>query len=188
MPYQAEILVVGCGNILFKDDGFGPAVIKAFHYYLENGSINKEDITGEYEDIFTDDMIKSLNEVFDNSDFSQPKDVEFIDAGTGSTHFIFSLPDENWKKVIVVDVVEYDAEPGTMKIFSPYDMPKGKYENAHTWPVEEPLHDLVDMGIEVVIVGCKPGEIPMPDVAMGLTKPVENAVPKAVEMILKEIY
>lgn len=33
MPYQADILVVGCGNILFKDDGFGPAVIKAFHYY-----------------------------------------------------------------------------------------------------------------------------------------------------------
>ena len=29
MPYDAEILVVGCGNILFKDDGFGPAVIDA---------------------------------------------------------------------------------------------------------------------------------------------------------------
>ena len=31
MPYDAEILVVGCGNILFKDDGFGPAVIDALN-------------------------------------------------------------------------------------------------------------------------------------------------------------
>ena len=27
MPYHAETIVVGCGNILFKDDGFGPFVI-----------------------------------------------------------------------------------------------------------------------------------------------------------------
>jgi coenzyme F420 hydrogenase subunit delta len=66
-------------------------------------------------------------------------------------------------------------------------MPKGKYENAHTWPVEEPLHDLVDMGIEVVIVGCKPAEITAPDVDMGLTEPVEAAIPKAIEMILNEL-
>ena len=39
--------------------------------------------------------------IFDN--------VKFIDAGTGVTHFIFSLPDEKWRKVIVVDVVEFDA-------------------------------------------------------------------------------
>ncbi len=44
----------------------------------------------------------------------------------------FSLPDEYWKKVIVIDVVEFDAEPGTVKIFSPYDMPRGKYENVHS--------------------------------------------------------
>ncbi|MDO5849877.1 MAG: coenzyme F420-reducing hydrogenase, FrhD protein [Methanobacteriaceae archaeon] len=188
MPYQADILVVGCGNILFKDDGFGPAVIKAFHYYLEDGSIDKKYITGEYEDIFTDDLINNLTKVFEGVEIPDSVDVKFIDAGTGSTHFIFSLPEQGWKKVIVVDVVEYNAEPGDMKLFSPYDMPKGKYENAHTWPVEEPLHDLADQGIEVVIVGCKPGDIPMPDVAMGLSKPVENAVPKAVEMILKEIY
>lgn len=188
MPYQADILVVGCGNILFKDDGFGPTVVRALQYYFENGSIKREDITGEYDEMFSDEMIDSINQLMDSMDLSEPKDVEYIDAGTGSTHFIFSMPDENWKKVIVVDVVEFDAEPGTMKLFNPYDMPKGKYENAHTWPVEEPLHDLVDMGIEVVIVGCKPGDIPMPDVEMGLTEPVKNAVPKAVEMILKEIY
>ena len=157
MPYDAGRLVVGCGNVLFKDDGFGPMVIHA------------------------------LEDYFIDNDIEKPEDTQFIDAGTGATHFIFSMPDENWKKVIVVDVVEWNAEPGTLKIFSPYDMPKGKYENAHTWPVEEPLHDLVDMGIEVVIVGCKPAEITAPDVDMGLTEPVEAAIPKAIEMILNEL-
>ena len=28
MAYDVETLVVGCGNLLFKDDGFGPLVIK----------------------------------------------------------------------------------------------------------------------------------------------------------------
>ena len=27
MAYDAEVLVVGCGNVLFKDDGVGPAAI-----------------------------------------------------------------------------------------------------------------------------------------------------------------
>ena len=157
MPYDAGRLVVGCGNVLFKDDGFGPMVIHA------------------------------LEDYFKDNDIEKPEDTQFIDAGTGATHFIFSMPDDNWKKIIVVDVVEWNAEPGTLKIFSPYDMPKDKYENAHTWPVEEPLHDLVDMGIEVVIVGCKPAEITAPDVDMGLTEPVEAAIPKAIEMILNEL-
>jgi coenzyme F420 hydrogenase subunit delta len=154
MPYHAETLVVGCGNILFKDDGFGPTVIKKLEEYFE--------------------------------DKDMPEETMFIDAGTGATHFIFSLPDEKWKKLIVVDVVQFDAEPGTLKIFSPFDMPKGTYENVHTWPVEEPLHDLAEH-CEVIIVGCKPGEISAPDVEMGLTEPVEKAIPEAVNMILKEI-
>ena len=157
MPYDASRLVVGCGNVLFKDDGFGPMVIHKIEEKLQNGELE------------------------------QPEDTQFIDAGTGATHFIFSMPDDNWKKVIVVDVVEWNAEPGTLKYFSPYDMPKGKYENAHTWPVEEPLHDLADRGIEVVIVGCKPGEITSPDVDMGLTDPVEAAIPEAIEMIFNEL-
>ncbi|MDR0911585.1 MAG: coenzyme F420-reducing hydrogenase, FrhD protein [Methanobrevibacter sp.] len=154
MPYEAETLVVGCGNVLFKDDGFGPSVIKALEEYFE--------------------------------DKEKPEDVMFVDAGTGATHFIFTLPDESWKKLIVVDVVEFNGEPGTVKIFSPFDMPKGAYENAHTWPVEEPLHDLAET-IEVIIVGCKPEEISAPDVEMGLSKPVQEAIPKAIDIILKEI-
>ena len=40
MPYDSEIIVIGCGNILFKDDGFGPVVINILQKY----SNDKNDI------------------------------------------------------------------------------------------------------------------------------------------------
>ena len=46
---------------------------------------------------------------------------------------------------------------------------------------------MANEGVEVVIVGCQPKEISAPDIEMGLTEPVENAIPKAIDMILKEI-
>lgn len=39
MPYSAEIIVVGCGNILFADDGFGPEVIKALGEYSKENPL-----------------------------------------------------------------------------------------------------------------------------------------------------
>jgi coenzyme F420 hydrogenase subunit delta len=154
MPYDAEILVVGCGNVLFADDGFGPAVIEAL---------------GEY---------SKVNPLPDN--------VMALDAGTGGPHFIFTLPQECWKKMIVVDIVEFGVEPGTMRIFSVEELPEGSYENVHSWPVSQPLHDLTNT-CEVIVVGCQPEHVSAPDVELGLTNSVEQAIPKAIEMILKEI-
>ena len=87
---------------------------------------------------------------------------------------------------IVGDVVDYDAEPGSVRTFSPFEMPRDKYENVHTYAVEEPLHELSEK-CEVVIVGCKPGEITTPTVEMGLTEEVEKSVPDVIRLILNEI-
>ncbi|MGF7117233.1 coenzyme F420-reducing hydrogenase, FrhD protein [Methanobacterium oryzae] len=154
MPYEAEILVVGCGNILFEDDGFGPAVINALQEYFKEHEL--------------------------------PENVMFIDAGTSAPHFIFSLPHESWKKLIVVDIVESGAEPGTVRRFEVTELPRGRYEDAHSWSVEEPLHEL-SKRCEVFVIGCQPESVSAPDVKMGLTKSVDEAIPKAIEIILKEI-
>jgi coenzyme F420 hydrogenase subunit delta len=155
MPYDAEILVIGCGNILFKDDGFGPAVIKA----LEE----------------SEEQEKRL-----------PENAMLIDAGTGGPHFIFTLPQECWKKLIIVDIVQFGAEPGTLRIFDVDELPEGSYENVHSWPVSQPLHDL-SKKYDVMVIGCQPETVSAPDVELGLTKSVENAIPEAINMILKEI-
>ena len=154
MAFDAEILVVGCGNILFKDDGFGPAVTEAMEEQFKENEL--------------------------------PDNVMILDAGTGGPHYIFSLPNELWKKLIIVDVVEFGAEPGTLRKFDVSELPEGSYENVHSWPVSQPLHDLSET-YEVIVIGCQPEYVSAPDVALGLTKNVEDAIPKAIKMILKEI-
>ena len=186
MPYHAKTIVVGCGNILFKDDGFGPIVVNLLEKYFENETEDDFDpmVISYIDNDFSKEVLDEVEDIVRGVDLTG--EVKFIDAGNGATHFIFSLPDEYWEKVIVVDVVEFDAEPGTVKTFSPFEMPRDKYENVHTWSVEEPLHELSEK-CEVVIVGCKPAEIPTPDVDMGLTDEVEKAIPETVRIILNEI-
>ncbi|ALT67999.1 coenzyme F420-reducing hydrogenase, FrhD protein [Methanobrevibacter millerae] len=186
MPYHAKTIVVGCGNLLFKDDGFGPIVVNLLEKYFENQTEDDFDpmVISYIENDFSKDVLKEVEDIVCDVDLSG--EVKFIDAGNGATHFIFSLPDEYWEKVIVVDVVDYDAEPGSVRTFSPFEMPRDKYENVHTYAVEEPLHELSEK-CEVVIVGCKPGEITTPTVDMGLTEEVEKSVPDAIRLILNEI-
>jgi len=185
-PFHSEILVVGIGGVLSKDDAFGPTVIKSLELYLKKGSINKEDITPEFEDIFTEDLISSLNNYFDGKDITIPENVQLIDGGTSSTFHIFSLPDEYWKKVIVVDVVGFNAEPGTIKLFDIFEIPEVKYLDAHVGPTNT-LRDLAEKQCEVVVIGCRPKEIPENEILCGLTEPVEKAIPEAIDYILNEI-
>ncbi len=150
MVFDAEILVVGCGNVLFKDDGFGPAVIEALRSY------------------------------------ELPENTMIIDAGTGAPHFIFTLPSESWKKVIVVDVINFGAKPGEVRKFDVWELPKGSYENVHSWPVSQPLHEL-SKNCKVVVIGCQPEHVSAPHVVMGLSKSVKKAIPKTIDMILEEV-
>ena len=168
---------------------------KVWGYYTQEGDFSDVEATAApnfmkgveisyIENDFSKDVLKEVEDIVCDVDLSG--EVKFIDAGNGATHFIFSLPDEYWEKVIVVDVVDYDAEPGSVRTFSPFEMPRDKYENVHTYAVEEPLHELSEK-CEVVIVGCKPGEITTPTVEMGLTEEVEKSVPDAIRLILNEI-
>ena len=83
--------------------------------------------------------------------------------GTGRPHFVFSLPHESWRKMIVVDIAQFHAEPGTIRVFSVDKLPKGKYENMHSWPVNQPLHDLSKV-CEVMVIGCQPESLSAPDI------------------------
>lgn len=185
--FNAEILVVGVGGVLCKDDAFGPTVIKALELYLNNGSINKKDVSPEFEDIFTDNLVNSLNDYFAGKDIVIPENVRLIDGGTSSTFHIFSLPNKCWKKVIVVDVVEFNAEPGTIKMFDISDIPEVKYQDAHVGPTNT-LHSIAEKeNIEVKVISCKPKEYSDCMIDVGLTEPVEKAIPEAIDYILNEI-
>ena len=91
MPYHAKTIVVGCGNILFKDDGFGPIVVNLLEKYFENETEDDFDpmVISYIENDFSKDVLKEVEDIVRDIDLTG--EVKFIDAGNGATHFIFSL-------------------------------------------------------------------------------------------------
>ncbi len=146
-----EILITGCGNPLFADDGFGPAVVE--------------------------EMAK----------LELPDNIKVIDAGLGGPHFVFTLIDpEVTRKLIIIDIADFGAEPGELAIFRVEDLPAGSYRDAHSWDLTEPLQRLKDR-VDIVVIGCQPKRVTAPEFELGLTEEVSNAVPKTVRKVLELI-
>jgi len=147
----SEIVIAGCGNPLFADDGFGPAVIE--------------------------EMEK----------LSLPDNVTIIDAGLGGPHFIFTLLDpEVTKKLIIVDIADFGAEPGQITKLRPEDLPPGAYKDAHSWDLTEPLQRIKDQ-IEVTIIGVQPARVTAPEFELELSDELQKAIPKTIQVILEVI-
>jgi coenzyme F420 hydrogenase subunit delta len=145
----SEIVIAGCGNPLFADDGFGPAVIE--------------------------EMQK----------LSLPDNVTIIDAGLGGPHFIFTLLDpEVTKKLIIVDIADFDAEPGSITKLRVEDLPPGAYRDAHSWDLAEPLQRLAKI---TTIIGVQPARVTAPEFELGLSEELKNAIPKTIRVILEII-
>jgi len=146
-----EIVIAGCGNPLFADDGFGPAVVE--------------------------EMQK----------FTLPDNVTVIDAGLGGPHFIFTLLDpEVTKKLVIVDIADFGAEPGSIAKFRVEDLPPGAYRDAHSWDLTEPLQRIKDQ-IDVTIIGCQPAKVTAPEFELGLSEELQRAIPKTIRVILETI-
>ena len=146
-----EIVIVGCGNPLFADDGFGPAV--------------------------AEEMQK----------LSLPDNVKVEDGGLGAPHFIFTLLDpEVTKRLIIVDIADFGAEPGTIAKFRVEDLPPGSYRDAHSWDLTEPLERIKDQ-IDITVIGCQPKRVTDPEMEIGISDEVSNAIPKTVQIVLDMI-
>ena len=146
-----EIVIAGCGNPLFADDGFGPAVVEELQK------------------------------------LTLPDNVKVVDAGLGGPHFIFTLLDpEVTKRLIIVDIADYGAEPGSITKLRIEDLPPGSYRDAHSWDLAEPLQRIKDK-IDITIIGCQPKRVTDPDMEIGLSDEVSKAIPKAVRIVLETI-
>ncbi|MDR0768260.1 MAG: coenzyme F420-reducing hydrogenase, FrhD protein [Methanosarcinales archaeon] len=159
---EKETLILGCGNILLADDGFGFAVVQRLNELKE-----------------TNPRLKSEN-------------IGIIDAGTGASHFILSLIDDESKvkNVIIVDIIDYGLSPGELTRLYPKDLPKiPKYHiDAHDMPLAGMLNDIHEKyGIEIVVIGCQYKHMSAPDVCIELSDEVTAAVDKAAEMVLEEL-
>lgn len=146
-----EIVIAGCGNPLFADDGFGPAVIEELQK------------------------------------LTLPDNVKVVDAGLGGPHFIFTMLDpEVTKRLVIVDIADYGAEPGSITKLRVEDLPPGSYRDAHSWDIAEPLQRIKD-SVDITIIGCQPKRVTDPNMEIGLSDEVSKAIPKAVRIVLETI-
>ncbi len=121
-----------------------------------------------------------------------PEGVEVRDLGIRSFDLAYALLDD-WSAVILVDAVSRGEAPGTLFFIEPdlsqLDKPADSETfDAHTMDPVAVLRLAKSMGEirpTIYVVGCEPADLGGVEGHMGLTPPVEAALPGAVEMALQ---
>jgi coenzyme F420 hydrogenase subunit delta len=150
-----ETLVLGCGNELFGDDGFGPAVARRLRGMPELGR----------RAALAMDVGTSARQVLFNVVLSpvRPRRIVVVDA-----------VDRGWQPGEVWMIEAADLPAIKCDDFS-----------MHQLPTSNLLRELSELGgVEVTCVVAQVSGIP-PEVKPGLSPPVARAVESAVAMILR---
>jgi coenzyme F420 hydrogenase subunit delta len=146
-----EIVIAGCGNPLFADDGFGPAV--------------------------AEELIK----------FTLPDNVKAVDAGLCGPQFIFTLLDPGvTRKLIIIDIADFGAKPGSITMLRIGDKPEGSIRDAHVGGIVKSLRQIGET-IDVTIIGCQPGSVTYPEMTIGLSDEVTKSIPMTIRIVLDMI-
>lgn len=112
-------------------------------------------------------------------------DIDLVDGGTDGLGLIEYLKD--YEKVIIIDAVEMQLLPGTVKIFTPKEAVISINKDSlstHGFGIAEliKLAEELDINPELVIVGVQPGDISFGE---NLSKVVESEVKGLIEIISK---
>lgn len=117
-----------------------------------------------------------------------PDHVELIDAGTGGLNLLIFMEDAD--KVIIIDAMSSGSEVGGIHRFTYKDLPD--HASMHFSLHELGLVDVLNIGKKVmsitediVIIGVEIERTK--NFTIGLTKKVNEAVPKVVDMVLDEL-
>jgi len=116
-----------------------------------------------------------------------PDDVELIDGGTAGADLLDVLAER--KKVIVIDAVQADCEPGTVLRFTADELtqPDRVGMSLHELGLGQALTMTRQLGCEpkeVVVFGIKPRDI---SCGLELSEEITASLPKVVELVLAEI-
>ena len=150
MSYNHENLIVGCGNTLYGDDGFGPEVIN----YIKEHDIKFEG------------------------------DTCIIDGATSAPHYIFTLPQEKWKNIIIIDIASLNEEAGTIKVLELDQVQEeDRYMDVHGLSATYPLHDLKDK-INIKLIVIQPKNVPL-EMEMGLSDILESKIPETIDKCME---
>ena len=151
------ILILGCGNILFGDDGFGPAVIEYLesHPFLPEGVLAIDIGTGIKEFLF-DLIIAPV----------RPERIFILDA--------ISQPDRKAGELFEIKVNRFQERKKMDRLF-------------HQFPSLDQLQQLGSLtGVDIRVLAVQTKEVP-DTVRPGLSPEVQEAVPRAGDWLNREI-
>ena len=112
-----------------------------------------------------------------------PPHVELIDGGTSALDTIQLLT--NVKRLIIIDAVKGDGEPGTIYKINPDDIKEKKGQNVslHQLSLLESLNMAKITGNapeEVIIIGVEPKKIAL---GFDLSADIKNKLPEIIEIV-----
>jgi coenzyme F420 hydrogenase subunit delta len=153
VPFASRTLVLGCGNVLYGDDGFGPAVADALNdAYPVPGDAAVVNLGLATRGYVFDLLLADRH----------PRRIVVVDA----MHREGRRPGELFE----VPLDELPAE-------------KVDDFSFHQGPTSNLLRELRDLcGVEVVVVSCEPRDIPV-EMRQGLSPPVRLAAAEAAGLI-----
>lgn len=148
---KKPVLIVGVGNLIQRDDGFGVHVVRKL------------------------------------ADEELPEDVELFDGGTLGPEMLPWL--EGRDKVVFIDAVNADMEPGKLFRFKPGDLQYQMQEKTsiHEIGLIDTLSMAELMGTaprDVVIIGVQPKVV---DWGEELSPELQNVIPKVINLVKNEI-
>ena len=155
--FEKSILIFGCGNILFGDDGFGPVVVN----HLEDNYTLPEDV-------LVMDVGTSIRDILFDLALSErkPRKIIIVDA--------VDYPDKRPGEIFEIPV---EGIPG--KKLADFSL--------HQFPTVNILRELKDKtDIQVTILVAQTGTVPE-TIQPGLSSAMQGAVAPACERILREI-
>ncbi len=155
--YKKRAIVLGCGNILFGDDGFGPAVVE---HLEQNCEIP--------DDVFVLDAGTGVREILFDLILSERKPekiviVDSVEIQGKEPGNVFEIPIE-----VIPD--------NKIDDFSMHQLP--------TSNLLKELKELCD--VDVAIIVCQTKHIPG-EVKQGLSSEVQDSIPEACNIIMKRI-
>ena len=152
-----HILVAGIGNAFLGDDGFGGRVAQQL---------------GE----------RTL-----------PEGIEVHDFGTGGLDLAYEVM-RGYDALVLVDISRQGEPPGTLYVMEPDEegieggIEDGMALDPHAMDPESVLKFVKAVGGwpgKVVVVACEPTEVG--EMGWGLSPPVEDAVGRAVDVVLEQV-
>ncbi len=116
-----------------------------------------------------------------------PDNVELLDGGTAALDLLDELVERD--KVIIIDAVKGDNEPGAIYRFTHKDIAtqRDSFTSLHQIGLFETLKMAEYLGSappEIVIIGIEPEKI---EWGLGLSPEVAAIVPKVIELVMGEL-